>query len=390
MTTAGATELVRRPDGPTRATLLELLFDVVFVAALALTSMRLARHETWTGAGQVLLMLAAIWWTWSVTSTTTDFYDPEQRPIQTILMITMLGAVGMAAAVPLASGAHAVVFAVAYVVPHVVRGLVLVGVLHRHRHRAQERAARFFFWFLVSGVFWITGPLLGGTAQWTFWTIAVVIDYVSAAARYPTPGLGRVPVAQYEKTTEHLAERYQQFVILALGDIILVPILELSTADFTRARLAAFLATFLTMLLLWQMYVFGAGTFRRPTSARELGVASRLGQYTHLMMVAGMVATAAGADVVVADPNGTSGPRLVALVFGGPAVFLIGRTLFTYVIAGHLPLHRVGWLVLLPLAPWAVAWPPVLLTVVATMVQGAIAAGDALHREPTAYLRKRD
>ena len=49
----------------------------------------------------VLLMLTAIWWTWSVTSTTTEFYDPQQRPIQAILMVAMVGSVGMAASLPM-------------------------------------------------------------------------------------------------------------------------------------------------------------------------------------------------------------------------------------------------------------------------------------------------
>src|SRR4051794_37480887 len=47
MTTGGGSELVRRPNGSTRATLLELLFDVVFVAALALVSMLIADRSSW-------------------------------------------------------------------------------------------------------------------------------------------------------------------------------------------------------------------------------------------------------------------------------------------------------------------------------------------------------
>ncbi|GAB3933893.1 hypothetical protein GCM10027614_05870 [Micromonospora vulcania] len=106
-------------------------------------------------------------------------------------MVAMLGSVGMAAA--LATAGHAMIFAVAYVTAHVVRGVILVTTLHRQRHRpAVMRASRFLFWFLVSGVFWITGGL-SSTLHWTFWTIAIVIDLVSAAARYPTPWLGRVP-----------------------------------------------------------------------------------------------------------------------------------------------------------------------------------------------------
>jgi low temperature requirement protein LtrA len=376
MTIGGGTELVRRPNGSTRATLLELLFDVVFVAALALTSMLIVERDTWAGVGPVVVMLMAIWWTWSVTSTTTDFYDPDQRPIQAILMVTMLGAVLMAAA--LASDAHALVFAAGYVTPHVVRGLVLVSVLHQHRHQAERRAARFLFWFLVSGVFWIVGAMLPDAPRWTLWAVAVTIDYVSAAARYPTPWLGRVPFGQYEKTTEHLGERYQQFVILAFGDIILVPTLEISTADFTPARLAAFLAAFVTMLLFWQIYVLGAGAILR-TSARLLRRATRLAPYTHLAMLAGVVCTAAGFDLVVDRPTGDTPVRWIVLILGGPALFLLGRTLFTYRITGVVPWHRVLWLLVLAVAaPWVGGWPPVLVTILVVLVLAGVVVGDAV------------
>lgn len=387
MTTGGSTELVRRPSGSTRATLLELLFDVVFVAALALTSMLMAERTSWAGVGSVVPILMAVWWTWSVTSTTTDFYDPEQRPIRAILMVTMLGAVVMAAA--LGAAAHTLIFAAGYVTPHLVRGLVLVTVLHQHRHQAEERAARFLFWFLVSGVFWIIGALLPDALRWTLWTVAVAIDYVAAAARYPTPWLGRVPFGQYEKTTEHLGERYQQFIILALGDIILVPTLEISDADFTRARLTAFLAAFATMLLLWQIFVLRAGSIVRTTSAPLLRRATRLAPYTHLVMVAGVVCTAAGFDLVIDRPTGDTPARWIALILGGPALFLLGRTLFTFRILGMLPWHRVLWLLVLGgAAPWVGGWPPVLVTTLAVLVLAAVVVGDAMGGRLTRPMRR--
>ncbi|MFG1884082.1 low temperature requirement protein A [Micromonospora sp. NPDC049102] len=138
MTTGGTAALVRRPDGSTRATLLELLFDVVFVAALAQTSKLLADQQSWARSAAVALMLTAIWWTWSVTTTTTEFYDPQQRPIQGILMIAMVGSVGMAAALPMITRGQAATFALAYVGTHVVRGIILVSTLYRQRHRASH------------------------------------------------------------------------------------------------------------------------------------------------------------------------------------------------------------------------------------------------------------
>ncbi|MCG5442082.1 low temperature requirement protein A [Micromonospora sp. NIE79] len=390
MTTGGTAALVRRPDGSTRATLLELLFDVVFVASLALTSTLLAQRHNWSGAAMVLLMLTAIWWTWSVTSTTTEFYDPQQRPIQAILMVAMVGSVGMAASLPMVSDGHAMVFAISYVGTHVIRGIILVTTLYRKRHRAaMVRAARFFFWFVVSGVLWITGAA-SGTVNWTLWTIAITIDLLSAAARYPTPWLGRVPSEQYERTTAHLGERYQQFIILALGDIILVPTLQVSRGPLAGLRVAALFCAFAIMLLLWQVYVFRAGELLEAGAGPKSGRPARVAPYTHLVMLAGVVATAASFDLVVSRPTGTTPVGWLLLILGGPALFVIGRALFTLLVSMVVPWRRMLCLPLpLLTLPWAGRWPPLLVTAVVALTLAAHILIPGAARETTPGLRMR-
>lgn len=390
MTTAGTAALVRRPDGSTRATLLELLFDVVFVAALALTSTLLTENISWSGGAKVLLMLTAIWWTWSVTSTTTEFYDPQQRPIQAILMIAMVGSVGMAASLPMVTDGHALIFAVSYVGTHVLRGMILITSLYQQRHRAATiRATRFLFWFVVSSVFWITGAATGDV-NWALWTIAIVIDLLSAAARYPTPWLGRVPIDQYERTTGHLGERYQQFVILALGDIILVPTMRVSRTDLDGDRIVALFFAFAVMLLLWQVYVFRAGELLEAGAGPQSGRPARVAPYTHLVMLAGVVATAASFDLVVSQPTGTTPVRWLVLLVGGPVLFVLGRALFTLLVSTNVPWWRVSCLVVpLLVLPWAGGWPPVLVAVaVALGLAGHVLIPGAV-RETTPGLRMR-
>ncbi|MFY1615697.1 low temperature requirement protein A [Micromonospora sp. WMMD736] len=391
MTTGGTAALVRRPDGSTRATLLELLFDVVFVAALAQTSKLLADQQSWARSAGVLLMLTAIWWTWSVTTTTTEFYDPQQRPIQAILMVAMVGSVGMAASLPMLTMAQALTFAFAYVGTHVIRGIVLVSALYRQRHpAAMARATRFLFWFLVSGVLWIAG-VTADRQRWWIWTIAIAIDVLAAAARYPTPWLGRVPLGQYDRTTAHLGERYQQFVILALGDIILVPTLELSRSEFDRSRIIALLCAFAIMLLLWQIYVFRAGQLLEAAAASVPGRSTRIAPYTHLVLLVGVALSAASFDLVVDRPTGTTPVRWLMLIVGGPLLFVLGRALFAYLLSARVPWRRVASQ-LLPLLvlPWAGGWPPVLVTaIVAVALAGHVAAPGAGDRETTRGLSPR-
>ena len=59
----------RRTDGVgQRASTLELFYDLVFVFAITQVSHLLLEHLTWAGAGQALIVLLAVWWSWNYTT----------------------------------------------------------------------------------------------------------------------------------------------------------------------------------------------------------------------------------------------------------------------------------------------------------------------------------
>lgn len=372
-----AEALVRRPGGPQRATLLELLFDLVFVAAIALSSTTLADDISWHAVVRVALPLAAVWWVWSITALTTDFYDPQRPQIQVVIISAMLGAMMLAASVPEALGERALVFAGTYVAVHIGRGIILVASLGGTA--AQVRAARFAIWFMVSGVAWLVGALVGERLRAGLWALALLVDYVSAGFRYPVPWLGRVPLDQYGKAGEHLGERYQQFMILALGDVILVPTIRYSQTEPSAARTTAFLVTFAEALLLWQIYVYRAGSLLLTVVNRRPGRVVRWAPYTHVLMVAGIVATAAGSDLVVGRPTGRTPTGWVALIAGGSMLFLIGRTTFEYQFYSRASWTRFAFMgLLLGLSPVLRMLPPFLVAIAVASVLAGIALTDTL------------
>ena len=166
-------------------------------------------------------MLAAVWWTWVITTLVTDLYDPERTEIKLLISAVMFGALLMTTAIPEAFGARGLVFAGTYVAIHLGRGLFLMPAVRREP-QTQRRAVRIFVWFAVSAVPWIIGAFVSEDARLWCWAVALAIDYVGFRLAYPVPGLGAVPDAQRNVTAEHLSERYQQFFIIALGDAILV------------------------------------------------------------------------------------------------------------------------------------------------------------------------
>ncbi|MEU5722142.1 low temperature requirement protein A [Micromonospora sp. NPDC047738] len=371
---------VRDPESSRRVTLLELFFDLVYVVALALISRGLVTEVSWERAFQSLLMLMAIWWTWAITTLVTDMYDPQRPQIKLLIAVVMFGALLMTTAVPDAFGTRGLVFAGTYVAIHLGRGLFLMPAV-RHDGPTRRRATRVFLWFAVSAVPWLVGAVVSEDARQAFWALALGIDYLGFRLAYPVPGLGVVPDSQREVTAEHLSERYQQFFIIALGDAILVTGTMFSLHHSEAENIAAFGVAFVTTLLLWRIYVHKSGELL-PQAISQSKQPSRFlntAPYTHLLMVAGVVTTAAGFDLVLHEPTGRTPPAWAAVILGGPAMFLVGRSVFEYEVFSRVSLSRPGGLLaLLTIAPAVLFLPPLCAALGAMLVLAGVAVADHL------------
>jgi low temperature requirement protein LtrA len=382
---ASGGKLLRRPEGPRQTNFLELFFDLVFVVALAQLSQGLIDDLTWGGAFETLLLLLAMWWIWTITAWATDLYDPQQPAIQLLVTATMLGSSVMVVALPDAFGKRSLVFAGTYVTIHVGRQLFLVLALRGHEF--QRRSKRLLFWFGVSAVPWLAGALVPGTARGLLWTLAVAVDYTAGLLRFPTPGLGRSSPSEYPILAEHLAERGRQLFIIALGELILVTTVTLSGRGFAADRTTAFVVSFVGTALFWRIYIHRAGELL-PTAIATAPDPDRLARsawVAHLIMLAGIVATAVGDQLVIAHPLGPTQPAWVAVILGGPALFLAGRAYFEFEVFRHVSSDQpIGLLVLAALALPMLFVPPILTAVAATAVLTGIAIADATrtHRRP--------
>jgi low temperature requirement protein LtrA len=385
MRTGGAAELLRKPGQPQRATFLELFFDLVFIYALNRVSQRLVeditsqRRIVLTEAGQTLVVLLAVWLVWTATAIITDLYDPEAPQIQSLVVATMFASLVMAVAVPAAFGRRGLLFAGAYVAIHVGRGLYLVPALRGHE--AQRRAARVLFWFSVSAVPWIVGALFPeSVTRGVLWTVAIALDYAALVLRLPTPGLGRPPMTELPVTAEHLSERYRQFFIIALGELIIVSSATFSGTDLKPRSAAAFVVSFVTTVLFWRIYIFTAGGVLHAAiaSARLPGRLALTLSLAHLLMVAGIVATSAGFELVIAHPFGRTDGASAAVILGGPALFLFGRAVFEYAVFSRVSASRpIAAVVLVAATPAVLRMPPLTVASAALLVLIAVTAIDA-------------
>jgi low temperature requirement protein LtrA len=359
---------------------LELFLDLVFVFALFRLSQDLLTHLSWTGALQTLVLLLPVLYVWFSAARFTGLFDPRHPLIQLLIISIMFGMIVVAAATTEAFGRKGLFFAGAYVTLRFGAGAAVTLVLRGQE--AQLHAARILFWAGISAVPWIAGAFLHGWARVALWIPAAVVEYAGFVFGYPTPRLGRSGASRAELLTskEHLAARYQQFFIIALGEPILVTGLTFANGNFGASRIAATLAGLATTALLFRIYIHRAGKLlaQAITASHTLRRLAVLTIYAHVVMVAGVITIAVGDELVIQHPLGHTHPAWIAVILGGPALFLAGRATFEYVVFGRVSRPRViGALVLVVITPAMRQVPPLAVATIAAITLAGVAVADA-------------
>ncbi len=374
-----------RDGGEQRVTPLELFFDLVYVFAITQLSHLLLDHPTVGGALETLFLVLAVWWAWVYTTWVTNWFDPDRLPVRLMLVGVMLASLVMSVAIPDAFGERGLMFALAYVTIQVGRTAFVFFALIRslgRSHPLSRNFQRILFWLATAGVLWIAGGLAEGEARYVLWILALAVEYAGPVAGFWTPGLGRSPTEVWNVEGGHLAERCQLFVIIALGESILVTGTTFGEIEASTATISAFVVAFLGSVALWWIYFARAAEAARTVfaSSEDPGrIARSAYTYFHLPMIAGIIAVAAGDELVVAHPYYLGTPASIALTLGGTALFLAGHAFFKWAVFGLLPWSRaVAIAALAMLIPVGFVIPALALSGAATLIVVLLAAWDAL------------
>ena len=372
-----------RGDGEARVEPIELFFDLVYVLAATQLTHLLLEHLSPRGAGETLLLLMAVWSAWSSTAWITSFFDARTLTVRLLLVVLMLGSLFMSAAIPDAFGESGLAFAVAYVAIQVGRNAWAVLAVGRG-HSLTRNFLRLLIWSVGLGILWIAGGLVEGDRRVVFWAAAVAIEYTEIWFGFPIPGLGRSRPPDWMIAGAHLAERHELFIILALGESILVTGATYGELPRSPATVVAFVVAFIGSVALWWLYFDrGAGAGREAIShAATPGWFGLFAySYFHLPMVAGIIVAAGGDELTIAHPMEPVTPAVMALILGGPALYLVGNALFSWALSGLVPWSRVlAVAALLALMPLATGASALTLLIAATLVLVALAGWDVRGR----------
>ena len=343
--------LMRARAGAERVTNIELFFDLVYVFAVTQISHYLLNHATLTGALRSGLLLAMIWLVWAYTTWVTNWLDPEKIAVRLLLLALAGASLVLSAAVPGAFGARGLAVGIAYAVMQIGRSIFAVIALRGHPLQANFQ--RILCWCLVSGTLAVLGGIARPDPRAWLWLGAVGVDLLGGAVGFYTPGLGRSTTLDWTIEGRHLAERCQAFILIALGESIVVIGATLSGLHHIGGTVvAAFAVALLGSAALWWLY------FDRSAddAARVIAASDdpgRLGRsayhFIHPIMVAGIIVGAAADELTLSHPAESARGPVAWMILGGVGLFLAGHAAFKMVIWRVLSWTRIGAIVVLAL-----------------------------------------
>ncbi|MEO5919651.1 MAG: low temperature requirement protein A [Pseudolysinimonas sp.] len=278
------------------ATPFELLFDLVFVVAVASLVAQVAHAAVDGSLGLSVIafpqVFFAIWWAWMNFTWFSSGYDTDDVIYRVLGTIQMAGVLVLAAGVPSAfERFDYTTVTVGYLIMRVgLVGLWVRAAIEHPETRALSR--RYAIGISVAQLLWVARPLLFPT----FLPIPVFFGLAAFELLVPVWAnrVGRDPWHP-----GHIAERYGLFVIILLGEGVLAATngvqAALAASGLTGSLVVVGLAGLVILVALWWIY-FLQPAAEGLTLHRER---SFYWGYGHYFLFAAVAAVGAGIEVAV-------------------------------------------------------------------------------------------
>jgi low temperature requirement protein LtrA len=307
-------------------TFVELFFDLVFVFAVTQVTALTAHHLDAAGVARSGVLFWLIWWAWTQFTWTLSPADTQHPRVQALTLLATGLAFVMAASVSHAFAEQAFWFAI----PYVLIRLIGVGLQVRIDHeRAGEGVGISMAWVYTSVaglVVVLAGAAASSSIRPWIWLSAIAVDVVAAGVSGKN--------AVWDLNAAHFSERHGLFVIIALGESLIVAgtaiAEEARTADLVLAAGAALVVA----CLLWWTYF---GWLKEAMEEGFEAVApERLGPTArdayslgHFPLICGIIGFAAAVEEIVVHPTDPASGAVVAALAVGIVLF-VGSSAFAY------------------------------------------------------------
>ncbi len=314
---------------------LELFFDLVFVFAITQIVALIEHDLTPAGVAKGALVLAMIYWGWSLFTWTLNAVGTDRMDVRIGLLVAMAMSLLMARVIPDAFGDGGPYFVGAYFVFRLVANVL------SYRSASSERrivVSRFVPVTLLASVVAVTGGLVADPARTWIWLASLLVDLVAAQA---------AEQGDWEIKAGHFAERYGLLVIIALGESIVAIGAGISSSRVgITLGVTLIVATVATSLLWWSYFDWVAErveSYLRSLSGIASGSFAR-DAYTilHYPLVVGIVLFSVVVREITAHPTEPLEALPRTLLALGFVLVLLSFVASAYRAIRRIPYARLG------------------------------------------------
>ncbi|WP_433302379.1 low temperature requirement protein A [Actinoplanes sp. CA-030573] len=355
------------PTPAVRVSTLELFFDLVFVFTITQLATTLAEHLDLATFGNVLLILAVVWWMYSGYAWLTNAVAPNSTTRRTLLLTGMAGFLVMALAIPEAFGEYGWLFGVSYLVVNVVHTL-----LFRTAGPGARTALRLLGPLnILAALLVLTGGLVPEPWRHLLWIAAPLVQISSSY-------LHRIDM--HTIAAGHFAERHGLVVIIAIGESIIAIGAGFAGVHLGPNEILVAVLGLCVAYYLWWFYFAGDDSRAERVLAgaedprRRARLALQAWGYAHYPILLGIVVASVGIKKTVGHTTEPlHWPQALALS-GGVALYLLGHAAFLAKLRLRGAYHRIlcalAVLAVIPLGHLMAIYQ--LVAVVVIMVAAAI------------------
>jgi low temperature requirement protein LtrA len=317
-----------------RVSTLELFFDLVFVFVITQLAETLYEHLNLATLGNVILILAVVWWMYSGYAWLTNAIAPNSTTRRTLLLTGMAGFLVMALAIPEAFGEYGWLFGIGYLVVNLVH-----AALFKQAGSGARQAMQFTTPLnIVAALLVLAGGLLPEPWRHLCWLAAPIIQI--SAGYLHRAGLHAVAAG-------HLAERHGLVMIIAIGESIIAIGVGFRGTKLDAAAVLVAVLGLCVAYYLWWFYFAGDDeraehVLAGAPPARQARLALHGYGYAHVPMLLGIIVVAVGIHKIVGHAFDSLHWGEAITLGGGVALYLVGHAAFLAVLGLRGVRHRLG------------------------------------------------
>ena len=300
-----------------RVTPRELFFDLVFVFAFTQVATLLSDDPTFAGIGRGVLVLAALWWTWSAYAWLTNTVDPEEEVVGAALLIALIAMFVAALVVPGVFEGDGVLFGAAFVVVWAMH-TALYALAGRGSRDLLGAVLRLAPWTMLGAILILVAGFTDGARVW-LWVAALACAYVGGVVSGSTG---------WRVHPSHFAERHGLVLIIALGEAFISIGIGATGIGIGPGEVAAAILGLLVATSFWLAYfdffsIRGEQLLHDREGAERVALARDLYAYGHFPLIVGIVLFAFAMKTIVGHVGDELDAVAAFALCGGSALYLL-------------------------------------------------------------------